>query len=220
MGTFFEDLLKEQPKVPNWATIDPSQVQGATNQGNLASFQGAQALAQQFNDFSANELMRRLREAVPEFAGLQGQMAGNLAAQLRGELTQSDLASTQRESAAGALGKGFAGSGAGAAYSAFNVGRKQFEVQQSAQAQAPAWLQTVTGLTRAPMYDLTTSFLSAPQRFQMTLQNQENQFSRDWLSNQVKAQPTGVGAAFAKLGDEQLTQLDPAANTGAMMRSY
>lgn len=209
--TLFEDLLKTKPDVPTWQDINPGQVQRDTISGNIASFSQAKSLAQQYNQFQQNQVLQQLRTAVPEFAPLQAQMAQNLAAQLRGELTASQVAASQRTSAAGALGLGLAGTPAGAAYTARNLGLDQFKLQQSAQAQTPQWLQTVAGLTRSPIYDFSSVFLSPVQRFQMQLENQTAAWNVNWLKNQVAAQPSGWAWALAKQGDEDIEMAKQAA---------
>lgn len=203
--SLFTDLVTPTKyDIPDAPQLDINQELMDNNADNLASFEGAKELASKFNDFSSNELMRRLREAVPEFAGLQKQMASNLAAQLRGELTQSDLASAQREGAAGALGRGLSGQ-AGAAFNAYNVGKRQFEIQQSAQAQTPEWLRTVTSLTRAPMYDFSNVFMTPMQRASLSWQNKTTAWNVQNMKNQMAVQPDPWMKSLAGFGDSLLT---------------
>ena len=204
--SFFSDLISPTKyKVPEAPQLDINKELADNNAGNLASFQGAKDLASKYNEFQQNEVLKRLKESVPEFSDLQKQMASNLGAQLKGELTQSDLSAAQREGAAGALGLGIAGSGAGAAFSARNVGVKQFQLQQSAQQQAPAWLQTAAAITKAPTYDFSNVFMSPMQRAQLSWQNKTSAWNVQNMKNQMAAQPEPWMKALSGLGDSALT---------------
>ncbi len=197
-------LTGKDPKVPMWNDIDPSAVQLETLQGNAATFAGAKELATGYNDFMREQVAKSLREGVPGYADLSSTMAKNLAAQLRGELTSSDLAATQRAGAAGALGQGIGGSPAGAAYSARNLGFRQYQVQQNAQAQAPGYMSTMAGLTRSPMFDFSSLFLNPGQRWQMNYTNQVNRMNQQWLKSQIDSQPNKIAMAFARQLDNDV----------------
>lgn len=207
--SFFENLLREKPDVPGWQTISPSAVQQENVASNYASFNNAKALAEQYNEFQNSQLMKQLQSTG--YSTLSPQMTANLSAQLRGELTQSDLANSQRMGAARALGLGISGSQAGAAFNAYNVGKTQYAIQQAAQQQTPQWLATAAGITRAPQFDFSSVFLSPQQRFQMQMQNQEAAWNVKWLQNQVAAQPSGIAWAFAQQGDQDIEMAKQAA---------
>lgn len=197
-------LTGRDPKVPQWTDIDPSAVQQETLRGNLATFEGAKQFASSFNDFMREQVAKGLREQVPGYVDLSSTLASNLAAQLRGELTSSDAAAEQRSSVARALGLGLGGSPAGAAFTARNLGLRQYQVQQNAQAQVPGYLNTMAGLTRAPAFDFSSLFLTAPQRWQMNYTNQVNRMNQQWLKEQIDSQPNKIGMAFARQLDEDV----------------
>lgn len=209
--TFFEDILKEKPKVPTWQDIDPSKIQLDTLTGNAATFDAAKALASQYNDFAAKEMEKRLAQTQPYFAGLESQTADLFSQKLKGQLSLSDAAASQRSSAANALGLGIAGSPAGGALTLRDLGLKQYQVQSDAMAQLPSFLGSMAQIKRAPMFDIASMFLNPAQRWQMAFQNQENKWNQQWLSNQIDAMPSGLAWAFAKQGDEDITLAKQAA---------
>lgn len=197
-------LTGSDPKVPKWNDIDPDVIQRETYLGNAATFEGAKQFAGDYNAFMRSEVAKSLRANVPGYDTLTGTMAQNLAAQLRGELTSSDLAATQRSSAARALGQGIAGSPAGAAFSARNLGLRQYDVQQRAQAQTPGYLTAMADVTKSPTFDFSNLFLSAGQRWQMSYANQVNRMNQQWLQNQIDAQPDAIAMAFARQLDNDI----------------
>lgn len=213
--SLFTDLISPTKySVPDAPQVDITGEQLATQAGNAATFDAAKGLAGSYNDFMRQQVAKSLQAGVPGYADLSSTLASNLAAQLRGELTSSDAAATQRSSAAAALGQGIAGSPAGAAFSARNLGLRQYQVQQGAQAQTPGYLNTMAGLTRAPMYDFSNVFMSPMQRINVSQWNKTNQFNVQSLKNQMAVQPAPWMKALAGFGDSLLTAAGSYATMG------
>ena len=202
--SLFTDLITPTSySVPSAPQIDTTQEQLDTQTGNLASFNAAKGLASSYNDFMQAQVAKQL-QAVPGFTDLSSTMAKNLAAQLRGEISTSDAAASQRSSAARALGLGIGGSQSGAALTARNLGLTQYQVQQNAQAQTPGYLTSMSNLTRAPMYDFSNVFLSPMQRISVSQWNKTNQWNVQNLRNQMAVQPAPWERALAGLGDSSM----------------
>lgn len=200
--SIFTDLITPTKyKVPDAVTVDPGSEQLANTQANAAAFAGAKKLASDYNDYMQQEVSRRLKQTMPEFEGLQSQAAANLAAGLRGELSASDAAASQRSSAARALGLGIGGSGAGAALTARDLGLKQYQLQQQAQSQLPGYLSTIAGITKAPLFDFSNTFLTPAQRIEIAFKNKTNQWNVQNLRNQMAVQPEPWMKSLAGLGD-------------------
>lgn len=200
--SFFTDLITPTKySIPSAPNIDINQNQLDTTAGNVAAFDKAKQLASDYNDFMRQQVSKALEAGVPGYKSIAEQLASNFGAQLRGELSTSDAAASQRSSAARALGLGIAGSQAGAALTARDLGLRQYQVQQNAQAQAPAYLSTMAGLTRAPMYDFSNVFLNPMQRAQLSWQNQTANWNVQNLKNQMDVQPEPWMKATAGLGD-------------------
>lgn len=200
--SLFTDLLMPTKyEVPDWRNIDPTQVQLDTIKGNVASLDAAKGLASDFNDFMRQQLQKANEAGVPGFSAITSQLSKNLQSQLGGQLGLSDLAATQRRSAASALAGGVAGSPFGAALTARDIGLRQYQVQQAAQAQAPGYLSTVAGLTRAPMFDFSSVFMTPQQRIDNMFKNQQAQWNVQNLKNQLAVQPEPWQKALAGFGD-------------------
>jgi hypothetical protein len=210
--TLFEDLLKKAPDVPDWQNIDPTKVQQDTVAGNLTTFEGAKDLAAKYDDYMVAQMQKRLQATFPEWSGLEAQGAKVISDRLAGRLSDSDAAASQRGSAARALGLGIAGSPAGSALTLRDLGIKQSQAQSEGLAALPGFASTVSGVKAAPKFDFGSVFLSAPQRWQMTFQNQAAKWNQQWLTNQIDAMQIGnVGMAFAKQGDEDIEMAKQAA---------
>lgn len=204
--SLFTDLISPTKYgMPDYTAVDPSQIQLDTQAGNAASFQAAKGLATDYNAFMRQQQQQALEQGIPGYSNIAKQLSGNFQSQLKGELSSSDLAATQRNSAAKALGLGVAGSPFGAALTARDIGLRQYQVQQNAQAQAPGYLQTMRGLTAAPMYDFSNVFLSPQQRVQYAFQNNANQWQVANAKAQMAAQPEPWMKALAGFGDSILT---------------
>ncbi len=213
--SLFTDLITPTKyRVADAPQIDVSAEQLAAVEGNEATFDAAKGLAEGFNEFMRGEVAKSLKAGVPGYADLTSTLAQNLGAQLRGELTASDLAATQRSSAARALGQGIAGSPAGAAFSARNLGLRQYDVQQRAQAQTPGYLSTMAGVTRAPMFDFSSVFMTAGQRIGVSQWNKTNAWNVQNMRNQMAVQPDPWMKALAGFGDSLLTAAGSYATMG------
>lgn len=200
--SIFTDLITPTSySLPNAPNINLDTLGTDTVAGNAATFAGAKQLASDYNDFYRQQVAKSLQQGVPGFSNITQQLSSNLQSQLGGQLSSSDAAASQRNSAARALGLGIAGSQAGAAFTARNLGLSQYQVQQNAQQQAPGYLATVAGLTRSPTFDPASMFLSPMQRAQLSWQNQTAAFNVQNLKNQMAAQPPGWERALAGAGD-------------------
>lgn len=203
--SLFTDLISPTSyKVPDAPQIDINQEIAANNATNYTSFQQSKQLATDYNAFMREQVAKSLKD-IPGFADLSSTLAKNLAAQLRGELSTSDAASVQRSSAARALGLGIAGSPAGAALTARDLGLTQYQVQQGAQAQTPGYLTSMRNLTAAPQFDFSSVFMTPAQRIQVSQWNKTNQFNVQNLRNQMAVQPEPWMKALAGFGDSLLT---------------
>lgn len=187
--------------IPDAPQLDITQTQLDTQSGNMASFEAAKKLATDYNDFMRQQIAKSLEAGIPGYKSISDQLAKNFQAQLGGELSLSDAAESQRSSAARALGLGIGGSQAGAALTTRDLGLRQFQIQQNAQAQAPGYLSTMANLTRAPMYDFSNVFLSPMQRAQLSWQNMTAKWNVQNMQNQMKVQPEPWMKALAAFGD-------------------
>lgn len=181
--------------MPNAPTLDATQNQLETTQGNAATFDAAKELAAKYDEFMAQQFSK----AFPQFQALQSEGGDAIAKMLRGELSTGDVAASQRSSAARALGLGTSGSDFGKGLSIYDLGRTQQQVQAQGLAALPGYTSTVAGTKR--LFDPSTMFLNPVQRFQQSMINQENQWNVANLRNQMAVQPSPWEKALAGLGD-------------------
>ena len=213
--SLFTDLITPTSySVPNAPSIDLNALGSDTTAANAQTFEGAKQLASDYNDFMRQQLQKSLQSNIPGYSNLTNQLSQNLSAQLRGELSTSDLAATQRSSAAQALGLGVSGSQAGAGLSARNIGLRQYQIQQAAQSQTPGYLSSMAGITRSAQFDPASMFLSPMQRAQLSWQNQSAAFNVQNLRNQMAVQPAPWERALAGFGDS-VSNLGGILGTGA-----
>lgn len=201
MGFFLDLITPTSYKIPQAPTVDITGEQTANAQANLASFSAAKDLANQYNDFMAQSVEKRLKSSMPYLAGLESQAADVYSKQLRGELSLSDQAASQRRSAARGLGLGISGSPAGSALTLRDLGLTQYGVQQGAQASMPGFAATMAGIHKAPMFDFSNVFMSPQERISAQFRNKENTWNVQNLKNQMAAQPEPWMRALAGQGD-------------------
>lgn len=200
--SLFTDLISPTKyRVPSFPEINPSDEQLNTITGNIAAFDKSKQLASQFNDYMRQQTQQALKQGIPGYENITRQLAGNIESGLRGELSMSDAAATQRQSAARSLGLGVAGSGVGGNLSVRDLGLRQMDVQNRAAAQAQGYLGTMKSLTAAPMFDFSNVFLSPQQRIETAFRNASNQWQISNLKNQMAAQPEPWQKALAGFGD-------------------
>jgi hypothetical protein len=203
--SFFSDLINPTKyDMPDAPVVDVTKEQQNAVQGNLASFDVAKELAQKYNDFMAQQMQDRLAKTQPYLAGLENQIAGNYASQLRGEISTSDAAASQRGSMAKALGLGLGGSQAGGALALRNLGLTQYGVQQQAQQGAVNFMGSMKNIKQTPMFDFSNVFMSSADRVSAQFRNSENAWNVQNQQNQMAAQPEPWMKAFAGLGDTAL----------------
>jgi len=214
---FFTDLITPTKYgIPPSQAVDTGLEQLANDRGNTASFGATTGLASSYNDFQQQQMANQLRKSMPEFDSLEAQASANYGRQLQGLLSDSDAAASQRSSAAVNLGRGTAGSPAGAAYTLRQLGLSQFQVQTQAQQQLPGYLSAISGIKKAPLFDFSNSFVSADQRIAASFKNNENAWNVANLKAQMKAQPSPFAKAATGLADETTSM----ASGETVMKSY
>lgn len=204
--SLFTDLISPTKySVPDAATVDIDQEQLANVRSNASTFEAAKQLAQQYNDFMAEQVSNRLKANFPQFEGLQTAGADVIAKRLAGVLSTSDAAGVQRRSAARGLGLGVAGSPAGGALTLRDLGIAQYQAQTQGLNDLGNFTQTVLGAKNAPLFDFSNVFMTPQQRIATQFQNKTNQWNVQNLRNQMAVQPEPWMKALAGFGDSLLT---------------
>ena len=186
-----------RPVVPSLGKVDVSSLLKKTTADNLATLPGAEALASQANLFSQDQLAKALEFALP--GGLAAAQK-NIKSQLAGELSPDDTRALISSATAAGYGRGF-GPSTG---SRFGIGRNLvlrdlgIGVQQQKQ-QGLSNFMNLTQATKAPQFDFTSMFLTAPQRLSFEQNKIEQEFNRNWLAEKEASGPTPIGKVYQSL---------------------
>lgn len=204
--SFFSDLISPTKyDVPKWEDIDAGKEQQKAITDNIASFESAKGLATSYNEFMQGEVSKALKKAIPEYDSMTNQMAKNISAKLTGSLPEGVKknleAAVGRTSNAQARRLGITGSPAGFNLGARDIGKTYYEIANEAERSYAPFVSTVASLNKAPMFDFSTVFMSAGERANIAMRNQENKWNAQNLQNQMDAQPAPWMKAMAGLGD-------------------
>lgn len=178
-------IFGSKPKVPRIIPTDIEAEQRKAIAQNQAVFPQASELASAVNLFNVDQT-KALSERL--FPGLLQQSTENTASQLRGELTPDIIRQNQRLSAASALSLGLGGT---QFQSGLEGGRNLISALQLQQLGQQNFMQLQSLMP--PKVDPSAMFFSPQQRLAFTYQQNQDQWNRQWLKSQVKAQPEGWG---------------------------
>jgi hypothetical protein len=179
------DIFGKRPKVPSFKPTDIEAEQRKTVSQNQAIFPESSKLASSVNLFNVDQSRALSERMLP---GLLSQSIANTSSQLRGELTPEIINQNQRLSAASALSLGLGGT---QFQSGLEGGRNLISALQL-QQQGQQNFQALQGLM-PKQFGAESMFFSPQERLSFTYQQNMDKWNRDWLKNQVKAQPTGWG---------------------------
>lgn len=187
----------KRPVVPALEKVDIASLLKKTAADNLATLPGAEAFASQANLFSQEQLAKALEFSLP--GGLAAAQK-NIAAQLSGELAPEDTRALISSATAAGFGRGF-GPSIGAR---FGIGRNLvlrdlgLGVQEQKQRGFGNFLNLAQA-TRAPQFDFSSMFLTAPQRLAFETNRVEQEFNRNWLAEKEATGPTPIGKVYQSL---------------------
>lgn len=215
-------LLKEKPKVPKYDPVNLQDSQADAIGANLANFASASQLASQTNAFNQEELLKSLRKMIPNFDEIMGKTASIVGSQLKGEIPTDVGKAISSNAAARALGGGYAGSGLHGNLVARDLGLTSLDLMQRGLDSADRWLKTSKFMTDSGRMDASSMFINPLQMWQSQMENNKNQFNRDWVGNQLDAEyslGTTVGNAMIKTDDQIMQIISSIAGSagGAMM---
>lgn len=174
--------------IPDLPAIDPQQIQATTIANNTAAIPGLEQLGSQVNEFNSKQQLAMLERALNFLAPGQLQKAQGIAnSQLNGEVPDDVRGQIQRQSVAGAYGRGY-GPGSQIASNDYlrNFGLSSMGIQQQG-------LQNFGALAnmapKTPMFDMTSMFYTPQQRLAFAFQDREANFNVNLMKAQVAAAP-------------------------------
>lgn len=200
-GSIAGELIRGdmKPKVPKWFNVDTTTEQGAAIAGNLLNFDDAAKLGAKTQEELLRQLMTSLEKLMPGYGALNQQIMGNIASEARGEVPVDVQNFIQRQAAERGITTGTSGSDFDKYRATRNLGLASLELTDRAIESASRWMATTT--SRLPTSDFTQMFITPQQRIATTFQNRVMKFNRDWMENQIDAQPDAWQRALANLFD-------------------
>lgn len=204
-------LLQTKPEVPDFTGIDLQQEQNKAIAGNAGVVPKLQDLASKVNTFESGELLKRLNTLSPGYSQLLDKLRTTAEDQLSGNLSET----TKRQLAQFSAERGAFQGTSGAGTSQFDQNRTLRDFGLSVENQiskgidtATRWLATAQA-AKGSMFDFTSMFITPQQQAQFDVNERQQKFQRDFVSNQINAQySTGtiVGQAIQKT-DDQIMQI-------------
>ena len=208
----------DKPKVPQYKQVRPEEEQAAAVSGNEQNLPAIQRLTGQYNKFSIEQLQSMLNTMMPGYNQMASQVGTNLNAQLKGQLPPDVVNRIQDANAAKAISGGYGGSGMHGARTARDLGLSSLQLTQTAMDSASRWMALNAQMAQPFMLNPSSMFISPQQRIEYTFRNNENQWNRDWLANQVKAMPSPFRQALGDaVGKESQAFIQSVVSTASSM---
>lgn len=165
------DLTKD--KRPLYQPVDLSSAAGEAQKFDLAQLPGAKELAGQVNTFNQAEVLKALNTAVPDYNKLMAEQKDVIEAQLTGEFSPGEQDAIARLGAAVGVSSGTPGSDF-SKFSSLGLGFRALEDRYNQGINsAQRWLATAHAMTKAPLMDVTSMFISPMQAAQFNAQQHE-----------------------------------------------
>jgi len=185
----------KKPKIPELKPIDFAKEQQAAIRQNIAAIEPATELAQRTTQAEQTQLESQLRRAIPGYDQLVQQASKNIGAALAGEISPEVSAQVQRSAAGRALMGGYAGTGAGRALTARDLGLTSMQLQNQGLAQAQNFIQQQRTFGMVQPFSVSSMFITPAQRIGAIQEQQARQYGRDVTAAQVAAAPSPMAQA-------------------------
>jgi hypothetical protein len=140
---------------------------------------------------------------------MANQSSKNTASELKGEIPTDVSQALQSSDAAKALTGGFGGSGLSGNMTAKDLGLTSLNLMQQGQSSLESWTSMVDNMFAPGQFNVSSMFVNPQTEFTDTMQNQEQQFSQQWLSNQVESmanpEATGLWSMLSGMGSGMMS---------------
>jgi hypothetical protein len=175
-------FTESKPTVPKLRQISPGEVQQATIRENLAALPGATQLAEGIFQQQLAQAQQAIRTLAPYLNIASQTVSGFLQGQLPSDLQRN----ITRMAAARSFGGGFAGTGLARAVETRDLGLTSLQLAEVGLGAVPGLTQSIMAVAPRP-FDVSSMFYTPQQRLNFEVLQQELQFRRDWLKNQIDA---------------------------------
>lgn len=196
--------------MPGWQGVDVNQVQNETIGSIKSSLPGAEAVGAEINQFNLKQQLSAFQQTSNLLApGELSQVQGINSSLLRGEVPADVQAQLQRQSVAGAFGRGY-GPGSQIASNDYlrNFGLTSLGLQQQGEQ---GFSNLMAMGPKAPLFDLTNLFFSPQQRLQNAMQQAQIRYNISLQRAQIAAAPDPNMANIAQGIDSDIKMVEQAA---------
>ena len=208
-GGFLGQMFGERPTVPVWNAVTLGQSQTKAVGENQSALPGIENLASGVDTFNQNQLTQLLNSVMPGWSDMANQSSKNTASELKGEIPTDVSQALQSSDAAKALTGGFGGSGLSGNMTAKDLGLTSLNLMQQGQSSLESWTSMVDNMFAPGQFNVSSMFVDPQTEFTDTMQNQEQQFSQQWLSNQVESmanpEATGLWSMLSGMGSGMMS---------------
>lgn len=185
LGNLIGGLIKQKPKVPEFKPIDVQAEQANAIKANQANFGAASQLAETYNAFSQDQLMKAIEGVVPNAREILDSTSKNIASMSRGELPEDVARQVERRAAAKSFGSGTGGSGFGRNLTTRDLGLTSLQLTQQGFDNATRWLATARQALTAPQMDVSAMFVTPAQQINVASSNEQARWQTKWMNNQL-----------------------------------
>lgn len=189
MPSFLDSLLGSKPVVPNLPVLNLGTEQQKAIDANQAALPGAEKLIGAANQFSIDQINQMLEQAIPGYKNLVSSVTSTIQSEIAGEIPKQDQAALQNYDAAKALRGGYGGSGAHGDLTARDFGIASMDLTQRGLSSFEQWTREQASLYEPSMINVSSMFITPMQEYQTDNEQNVQQFQRQWMQNQINAQP-------------------------------
>ena len=209
---FLSSIFGGKPSVPAWNNVNLDEQQTKAITANQASLPGIENLATGVDTFNEQQLTDLLNKVMPGWSGNVDQAQTNISQELQGKVPTDVSNELQSNSAAKALtgGMGFGAGTLGGAGFAKSLGLTSLSLMGQGESSLESWTSMVDKMYAPGQLNVSSMFISPQDEFTSTMQNQEMQWSRDWLQSQEDAMPDPVMSGIFQ-------ELDPIKLIGGLL---
>lgn len=190
------DVIRDAPPPPR---VDPTAEALKAILGNLSNLPDAARLGERTNTELTEQHLNVLRQLIPNWDQISGNVSKNIESLSRGELPQDVQDLITRKAAEQGIATGTSGSDFNKYRGLRNLGLTSLQATDRALDSASRWMQAVQA--GAPRFDFSRMFVSPELQVQTEMQNEVNRWNVAWLETQLKAQPSNSEQAWAQVLD-------------------
>lgn len=198
-------LFEKKPSVPRISPIDVGQQQSKALQSNIQNFPLTEQLFGMANQLGISQALDQIDAALGP--GTRELIGKNITAGLKGQLPEDVVRQIRQRQAEMGITSGTTGSGFNQNLGLRDLGLTSLQRTDAMLGAAQQW--TALATSRMPQFDFASTFVSPQMYLQQANINQQNQFNRDWMANQINA-AYSKGSAFARdirETDQMMSQL-------------